>query len=110
MCMVTRLGFVRVGVKPERGLTKSDVTQSAGGFSSSLALHHDQALPFECFFARENLKEMATEVENNVPAPTETKEIKEEIPIDNKTEETKQEAAAGDAPVAAVKEPAPPKV
>ncbi|KAF5305841.1 hypothetical protein FQR65_LT07580 [Abscondita terminalis] len=53
---------------------------------------------------------MATEVENNVPAPTETKEIKEEIPIDNKAEETKQEAAAGDAPVAAVKEPAPPKV
>lgn len=54
---------------------------------------------------------MATEVENNVPPPTETKEIKEEIPIDNKAEEAamKPEAAAGDAP-AVTKEPAPPKV
>ena len=55
---------------------------------------------------------MATEVENNVPPPTETKEIKEEIPVDNKAEEaaaTKPEVAAGDAPAVA-KEPAPPKV
>lgn len=54
---------------------------------------------------------MATEVENNVPAATETKEIKEEAPADNKTETAaseKQEAAA-EAPVA-TKEPAPPKV
>jgi len=53
---------------------------------------------------------MATEVENNVPAQVETKEIKEEAPADNKTETAvneKQEAAA-EAPVA--KEPAPPKV
>ncbi|XP_018324652.1 failed axon connections isoform X2 [Agrilus planipennis] len=52
---------------------------------------------------------MATEVENNVPVPTETKEIKEELTTDNKAEEAKQEAGAGDAP-AATKEPAPPKV
>lgn len=53
---------------------------------------------------------MATEVENNVPAATETKEIKEEAPADNKAEEAagKQENA-GDAP-ATTKEPAPPKV
>lgn len=50
---------------------------------------------------------MATEVENNVPAPVETKEIKEEAPVDNKADEKTETAA--EAPAAA-KEPAPPKV
>lgn len=52
---------------------------------------------------------MATEVENNVPAATDTKEIKEEAPADNKAEEASKPEAAGDAP-AVTKEPAPPKV
>lgn len=53
---------------------------------------------------------MATEVENNVPVPIETKEIKEEA-VDNKTETAASEKTetAAEAPVAA-KEPAPPKV
>lgn len=54
---------------------------------------------------------MATEVENNVPAAAETKEIKEDAPADNKTEAAtneKQEAAADGQN--ATKEPPPPKV
>lgn len=55
---------------------------------------------------------MATEIENNVPAPAETKEVKEEAPVDNKAVEaaaTEKTEAATEAP-AAVKEPPPPKV
>lgn len=52
---------------------------------------------------------MATEVENNVPIPTETKEVKEDA-LTEKAEEASKVEAAGDAPPAATKEPAPPKV
>lgn len=53
---------------------------------------------------------MATEVENNLPVATETKDIKEDAPaVDAKAEEAAKQENAGDAPVAA-KEPAPPKV
>lgn len=62
---------------------------------------------FFILLLKESANEMATEVENNVPA-AETKDIKEETAADNKAEEAKQDAA-GDAPAAA-KEPAPPKI
>lgn len=51
---------------------------------------------------------MATEVDKNVPAAVETKEIKEDTPAENKAEEPA--AAKTEDAVAAKGEPAPPKV
>lgn len=53
---------------------------------------------------------MATEVENNVPAVAETKEVKEETTTDNKMEAENNEKQETAAEATAAKEPPPPKV